>query len=66
MKSLAHAHKEIRSGNSLKLPWDLQGNGQFTTESQGPLQMSDGDPRTGMFPEMRVTAGDTTCSMKGV
>ena len=28
--------------------------------------MSDGDPGTGMFPQMQVTAGDTTCSVKGV
>ena len=25
-----------------------------------------GDPRTGTFHQMRVTAGDTACSVKGV
>ena len=43
--------------NSLKLPQDLQGNGRFTT---------DGDSRTGTFPQMLVTTGDTTCSVNWV
>ena len=44
----------------------MQGNGRFATDSQGRIQMSDGDPRTGMFPEMRVTMDDTACSVKVV
>ena len=34
--------------------------------SQGRTRMSDSHARTGTFPQMRVTAGDTACSMKGV
>ena len=52
--------------NSLKLLQDLQGNGQFTTDSQGHLQMSDSDSRTGTFPQMWPTEGDTACSVKGL
>ena len=33
---------------------------QFTTDSQDQLQISEGDPRTGTFPQMWPTAGDTT------
>ena len=29
-------------------------------------QTSDGDPRTGTFPQMQPTAGDAACSMNGV
>ena len=29
-------------------------------------QTSDGDPRTGTFPQTLVTVGDTACSVKGV
>ena len=75
-KSYAHARNRLRMLtvpkseaeilNSLKLPEDLQGNGQFATDSQGCLQTSDEDPRTGTFPQMRSTMGDTTCSVKGV
>ena len=39
--------------NSLKLPWDTQVNGQFTTDSQVCKRTSDGDPRTGMFQSKR-------------
>ena len=44
--------------NSLKLPHYLQGNGR--------ILMPDGDPRTGMFPQLQPTAGHTTCTVKGV
>ena len=44
----------------------MQGNGQFATDSQGHLRMSDGDPRTGTFPQMLVTTVDTACSVNGV
>ena len=49
-----------------KQPWDSQGNGQFTTESQGRIRTLDGDPRTRTFHLMRVTAGDTVCTVNGV
>ena len=45
---------------------DPQGNGQFTNDSQGYILTTDGDPRTGTFPQTQVTAGDTTCSVNGV
>ena len=45
---------------------DVQGNGRLATDSQGGMQTSDGDPRTGMFHRMQVTVGDTACSVKGV
>ena len=45
---------EVENSNILKLRWDSQGNGRFTTDSQGHIQTSDGDPRTGTFPQMRV------------
>ena len=32
-----------------KQPWDSQGNGQFASDSQRRIRMSDGDPRTGHF-----------------
>ena len=48
------------------LPSDAQGNGRFTTDSQGRKQMSGVDPRTLMFHQTRVTKGDTACSVKGV
>ena len=35
--------------NILKLPWDAQGNGWCTTDSQVCKRMSDSDPRTGIF-----------------
>ena len=52
--------------NSLKLLQDSQGNGQFTTDSQGHLQMSDDDSRTGTFDQTQPTKGDTACSVKGL
>ena len=45
---------------------DLKGNGRFTTESQGHIQISDDDQRTGTFLQMRVTMGDTACNVDGV
>ena len=57
---------ELEILNSLKLPWDSQGNGRFTTDLQGRLWMSNSDPRTGTFPQMRPTVGDTACNVKGV
>ena len=30
------------------------------------VRTSDGDPRTGTFPQTWVTMGDTTCNVKGV
>ena len=44
----------------------MQGNGQFAIDLKGCLQTSDEDPRTGTFPQMRPTMGDTACSVKGV
>ena len=62
VKLSAHAHgTEIRGGNQ-----DAQGNGQFTTDSQGCKWTSGGDPRTGKFHQTWVTMGDTTCNVKGV
>ena len=52
--------------NILKNPQDAQGNGRFATDLQVCRQMSDGDPRTGMFHQTWVTTGDTSCSVKGV
>ena len=52
--------------NILKLPLDMQGNGQLATYSQGRKRTSDGDPRTGTFHQTQVTTGNTTCSVKGV
>ena len=58
-KSSAHAH-------GTKIRGRKQGNGRFATDLQGFVRTSDGDPRTGTFHRMRFTAGDTTCSVKGV
>ena len=33
------------------------------TDSQGRIQTSDSDPRTGMYHQMRVTLGDAASSM---
>ena len=44
----------------------VDGSGQFVTESQGCTQTSDGDSRTGTFPKMQPTKGDTVCSVNGV
>ena len=44
----------------------MQGNGWFATDSQGRIRTSDGDPRTGMFHQMRVTTDDTACNVNGV
>ena len=35
----------------------------FTTDWQGRKRMSNGDSRTGMFHQTRVSAGDTACSV---
>ena len=45
---------------------DVQGNGPFATDSQGCIQMSDGDPRTRTFHQTRLTAGDTACNVNGL
>ena len=60
------SNSETEISNILKVRYDLLGNGQFTTDWQGHLWMSDGDPRTRTFHQMRVTAGDTTCSVTGI
>ena len=68
-KSSTHAHgTEIRGGKFkyLKLRKDSQGNGQFATELQGSIWISDGNPRRGTFHQTQVTMGDTPCSVKGV
>ena len=54
------------SAHILKLQQDTQDNGLFATDSQGFIRRSGGDPRTGAFPQMWVTMGDTACSVKGV
>ena len=50
----------------LKLLRDQQGNGQFATDSQGCIQKSDGDPRTGTFHQTHVTADDIACNVNEV
>ena len=40
--------------------------GWFANDLQSCTRTLDGDPRTGTFPQMQVTAGDTACSVKGV
>ena len=57
---------EVEILNSLKHLQDSQGNGVFTTYSQGHLWTSDHDPRTGTFTQTWPTTGDTACSVKGV
>ena len=57
---------EVEILNSLKILWDSQCNGRLTTDSQGCLRTSDGDPRTGTFPQMQPSAGDSVCNAKGV
>ena len=57
---------EVEIWNFWKQPWDSWGNGRFATDSQGRIQTSDGDPRTGIFHQTLVTAGDTTCNVNGV
>ena len=69
VKSSVDAHgSEIRGKilNGLKLPYNMQGNGWFATDSQGPIRMSDDDPRSGTFHQMQVTVGDTIYSVKEV
>ena len=39
--------------------------GRWATDSQG-IWTPGGEPRTGTFHQMRVTAGDAACSVKGV
>ena len=61
-----NSETEISSISKLSLQ-DAQGNGQFTTDSQGRKRTSGGgDPRTGKFHQRWVAAGDTACSVKGV
>ena len=52
--------------NISKLLWDEQGHEWFTADSECRKRMSGGDPRTGTFYQMRVTMGDTACSVNGV
>ena len=52
--------------NFLNLPWGAQGKGWFATDSQGCIQRSDSDSRTGTFHQTQVTAGDTACNVNGV
>ena len=66
LRMLTVPRSEAENSNVLKLWWDSQGNGRFATDSQGHLQMSDGDPRTVPFSPNVVTAGDTACSVNGV
>ena len=47
----------------LNLPRDTQGNGRFATDVQGRKWTSGGDPRTGTFHQMQITAGDAACSV---
>ena len=61
---LSNSEAEILNG--LKLTLDSQGNGQVTTDSQGHIQMSDSDVRTGTCHQTQVIVGDTACSVKGV
>ena len=58
---LTVSKSEAENSNILKLR-----HGQFVTDSQGWIPTSDGDPRTGTFPQKQFTAGDTACSVKGV
>ena len=38
--------------------------GWWDIDSQGCTRMPGGDPRTGTFHQMQVTAGDTACTVK--
>ena len=74
--SYAHARNHLRVLAALnseaeilkiwKQPRDSQGSEQFATDSQGHIWMLDGDPRTEMFHQTRVTAGDTACNVNVV
>ena len=52
--------------NNLKFLYDSQGNRLFATDLQGCILVTDSGPRTGTFSHMRVTLGDTFCSVNGV
>ena len=43
---------------------ESQGNGRFATYSQGRIQTSDGDPRTGTFHQTLVTACDANGALE--
>ena len=64
MPTVPNSEAEIL--NSLKVPWNVQGNRWFATDLQGRKRTSGVDPRTGMFHQMRPTTGDTACSVNGV
>ena len=66
MRMLTVLKSEAENSNILKLRQDMQGNARFAIDSQGHIRTSDSDPRTGTFSEMRVTARDILCSVKGV
>ena len=57
-------NSEAEMSNFWKQPWDSQGIGCFATDLR--KRMSDDDTRTGMFHQMRVTVGDTACSVNGL
>ena len=57
---------EAENSYILKLWQKAQGNERFATDSQGCIWTSDGDPRTGIFPQTWVTTDDTACSVTGV
>ena len=65
-RSFTVLKSEAEIWNFWKQPWNLQGKWWFTTDSQGHIRMSDGDPRTGTFHWTRVTVGNTTCRVNGV
>ena len=59
INSFAHAHSsEIRGANFKRF--------KTSVDLQGCPQTLVGDPRTGTFPQMRVTTSDTICSVKGL
>ena len=64
MLTVPKSEAEILNRN--KFPQDWQGNGQFAADSQGRLRTSNGDPRTGTFPQTLVTVSDTACCVKGI
>ena len=66
LRMLMVTKSEAETSNISKFQSDMQGNGPFTTDSQGPIQTSDSDPRTWMFLQTRVTAGNSACSVTGV
>ena len=66
LRMLTVPKSEAEILNALKLPYCVQGNGRFATDSQGRIQTSDRDPRTGTLHQTWVTAGETTCNVNRV